>query len=302
MSFANIVGNDKIKTFLDNQIKNNHVLHSYLFVGIEGIGKELFAEEFAKKILCLEKNDEDEKCLSCIKWNSLNHPDFTLIKPEDKIIKIEQIRNMQEKIAEKPITSKKKVYIIIDSEYMTKEAQNCLLKTLEEPPEYATIILTTSNESKLLNTIKSRCIKVQFDCLSENEMKDFLMKNSSIEPTQAFIKMSQGSIGKLLHMEENHQIYEQINNILENIDKQDLITVLNKSEIVYKEKEKIQEILDYINVYLYYTKDIKKLNCTKYVEDTKKRLISNSNYDMCIDYLLIKIWEEVNEKYSRSKI
>lgn len=296
MSFANIVGNDKVKTFLDNQIKNNHVLHSYLFVGIEGIGKKLFAKEFAKKILCLEENDNNGTCLSCVKWNSSNHPDFTIIEPDNNTIKIEQIRNMQEKIEEKPITSKKKVYIIVDSEYMTKEAQNCLLKTLEEPPEYATIILTTSNESKLLNTIKSRCIKVQFDSLSENEMRDFLRKNSSIvESTQTFIEMSQGSIGKLLHMEEDHQIYEQINTILENIDKQDIITILNKSEILYKEKEKIQELLDYINVYLYYTKDIKKLNCIKYVEDTKKRLISNSNYDMCIDYLLIKIWEEVNK-------
>lgn len=296
MSFANIVGNDKVKTFLDNQIKNNHVLHSYLFVGIEGIGKKLFAKEFAKKILCLEENDNNGTCLSCVKWNSSNHPDFTIIEPDNNTIKIEQIRNMQEKIEEKPITSKKKVYIIVDSEYMTKEAQNCLLKTLEEPPEFATIILTTSNESKLLNTIKSRCIKVQFDSLSENEMRDFLRKNSSIvESTQTFIEMSQGSIGKLLHMEEDHQIYEQINTILENIDKQDLITILNKSEILYKEKEKIQELLDYINVYLYYTKDIKKLNCIKYVEDTKKRLISNSNYDMCIDYLLIKIWEEVNK-------
>ena len=296
MSFANIVGNDKVKTFLDNQIKNNHVLHSYLFVGIEGIGKKLFAKEFAKKILCLEENDNNETCLSCVKWNSSNHPDFIIIEPDNNTIKIEQIRNMQEKIEEKPITSKKKVYIIVDSEYMTKEAQNCLLKTLEEPPEYATIILTTSNESKLLNTIKSRCIKVQFDSLSENEMRDFLRKNSSIvESTQTFIEMSQGSIGKLLHMEEDHQIYEQINTILENIDKQDIITILNKSEILYKEKEKIQELLDYINVYLYYTKDIKKLNCIKYVEDTKKRLISNSNYDMCIDYLLIKIWEEVNK-------
>ena len=296
MSFANIVGNDKVKTFLDNQIKKNHVLHSYLFVGIEGIGKKLFAKEFAKKILCLEENDNNGTCLSCVKWNSSNHPDFTIIEPDNNTIKIEQIRNMQEKIEEKPITSKKKVYIIVDSEYMTKEAQNCLLKTLEEPPEYATIILTTSNESKLLNTIKSRCIKVQFDSLSENEMRDFLRKNSSIvESTQTFIEMSQGSIGKLLHMEEDHQIYEQINTILENIDKQDIITILNKSEILYKEKEKIQELLDYINVYLYYTKDIKKLNCIKYVEDTKKRLISNSNYDMCIDYLLIKIWEEVNK-------
>lgn len=302
MSFENIIGNDKIKSFLNKQVEENHILHSYLFIGIDGIGKTLFAKEFARKILCLEENDNNETCLSCVKWNSSNHPDFTIIEPDNNTIKIEQIRNMQERIAQKPITSKNKVYIIANSDCMTKEAQNCLLKTLEEPPEYATIILITSNESKLLNTIKSRCIKVPFNKLSKEEMIDYIKNNTSIEFSENLIKMSEGSIGKLIYIQENKETYEKINNILDEIDEQDLIDTLNESEILYKEKEKIQEILNYINVYFYNTKDLKKLRCIQYVEDTKKRLLSNSNYDMCIDYLLIKIWEELNEKYSRSSI
>ena len=160
MSFDNIVGNNKIKDFLNQSIGEQHVSHSYLFVGIDGIGKTLFAREFAKKILCL--NGKGDSCESCIKWDSNNHPDFLQIEPENNTIKIEQIRNMQEEISVKPIASNKKVFLIVNSDCMTKESQNCLLKTLEEPPEYATIILTTYNESKLLNTIKSRCMKIPF--------------------------------------------------------------------------------------------------------------------------------------------
>ena len=294
MSFERIIGNDKVKQFLNNAINENHILHSYLFSGIEGIGKKLFAIEFAKKILCIEQNDEQENCLSCLKFKSSNHPDFMILEPENNVIKIEQIRNMQEKISEKPIVSKKKVYIIVDSDCMTKEAQNCLLKTLEEPPEYATIILTTANESKLLNTIKSRCIKVKFNGLLENEINQYLKQNEIVVNEENYIKISQGSIGKLLDIKEDEDVYNQVNIVLENIDKNTLIDILNKAEILYSQKDKIQEILDYINIYLYNTKDIRKINCIEYVEDTKKRLISNGNYDMCIDYLLLRMWERIN--------
>ncbi len=294
MSFERIIGNDKVKQFLNKAINENHILHSYLFSGIEGIGKKLFAIEFAKKILCIEQNDEQENCLSCLKFKSSNHPDFMILEPENNVIKIEQIRNMQEKISEKPIVSKKKVYIIVDSDCMTKEAQNCLLKTLEEPPEYATIILTTANESKLLNTIKSRCIKVKFNGLLENEINQYLKQNEIVVNEENYIKISQGSIGKLLDIKEDEDVYNQVNIVLENIDKNTLIDILNKAEILYSQKDKIQEILDYINIYLYNTKDIRKINCIEYVEDTKRRLISNGNYDMCIDYLLLRMWERIN--------
>lgn len=298
MSFEKIIGNEKVKTFLNKQIENEHILHSYLFLGIEGVGKKLFAKEFARKLLCLD-NEETENCLSCMKWNSNNHPDYMQIEPENNTIKIEQIRQMQEKISEKPITSKRKVYLIIDSDVMTKEAQNCLLKTLEEPPEYATIILIASNESKLLNTIKSRCMKVVFEGVLEEQIENEVRKLLAVEPLKELIKRSEGSIGKALDLHEKREIYEQVNYILNNIEGQDLITTLNSSEILYKEKENIHEILEYINISLYHTKEIRRINCIRNVEEVKKRLLSNSNYDMCIDYLLMKLWEEINEKYSR---
>lgn len=298
MSFEKIIGNDKVKTFLNKQIEDKHILHSYLFIGIDGIGKTLFAKEFARKILCLNQEIEQD-CLSCTKWNSNNHPDYLEINPENDVIKIDQIRNMQEKISEKPITSKRKVYIITDSDLMTDQAQNCLLKTLEEPPEYATIILIASNESKLLNTIKSRCIKVIFEGIQENLIQNKVREILNIEPIEEFIKKSEGSIRKALTLHEQKEIYEKVSDLINNLERQDLITIFNKAEILYKEKEKIQQILEYINISLYHTKELKKINCIKHIEEVKKRLSANSNYDMCIDYLLIKIWEEINEKYSR---
>ena len=113
-----------------------------------------------------------------------------LIDAEDgKSIKIEQIRYMQEKIAEKPIASNKKVYISNNSDTMTKEAQNCLLKTLEEPPEYAVIILVLANENNMLNTIKSRCTKIMFNPLSKEEIIHYFNSNGLEMPNERTLKL-----------------------------------------------------------------------------------------------------------------
>ena len=142
MNFNNIIGNEQNKTLLKNSIKSSNLVHSYMFTGIDGIGKKLFAMAFAKMILCESENKPCDHCASCIRFDGDNHPDFMIIDSLDgKSIKIDQIRLLQEKIAEKPILSDKKVYIINNSDLMTVEAQNCLLKTLEEPPEYAILIL-----------------------------------------------------------------------------------------------------------------------------------------------------------------
>ena len=161
--FENLIGNEKTKQDLKTVLQNNKVSHSYMFIGDKGIGKYQFAKEFAKGILCLNEEKPCGSCKSCIEFNNNNNPDYKYIGLEDESsIKIEAIRKMQEKVQELPIVSSKKVYIIDDSEYMTKEAQNCLLKTIEEPPEFVTVILITSNENKILNTIKSRCLKIYF--------------------------------------------------------------------------------------------------------------------------------------------
>ncbi len=178
MSFDNVIGNDKNKIFLNKIVKSDNTVHSYMFEGIEGIGKSIFARDFAKMLLCMGDSKTDcRTCKSCIEFENNNNPDFIQIKPDGKVIKIEQIRQMQEKILEKPIVSDKKVYIIDDADLMTKEAQNCLLKTLEEPPKFAVIILVLSNESKILNTIKSRCMRIFFEKLKNEELNKYAVEN-----------------------------------------------------------------------------------------------------------------------------
>lgn len=304
MSFDNILGNNNIKELLSNTVKSNNILHSYMFVGTDGIGKSLFAKEFSKMILCLSDNKPCNNCSSCIKFNTDNHPDFMIIDSEDnKSIKIGQIRFLQEQIAEKPIISSRKVYIINNSDLMTVEAQNCLLKTLEEPPEYATIILVLSNENKLLNTIKSRCTKINFHDISKEDLMKFASQNN-ITITNTLLDICGGSINKLITLKDDAETYSTLDNILNDFSKKDIVDIWNESEILYKSKDNIANLLDYFNIYFFNklktSQDSKYINSIKIVEQTKKRLSSNANYDMCIDNLLLKIWEEFNEGNNRS--
>lgn len=299
--FNEIIGNEKIKDLLTNSIKSNQTSHSYLFLGTEGIGKKLIAKEFAKNILCLEsENFECKKCKSCIEFLTNNNPDYTEIVPDGNSIKISQIREMQKRIQEKPIISKNKVYIIDDADKMTPEAQNCLLKTLEEPPQFAKIILIGSNENTFLNTIKSRCTILHFENLSNQEISNFLKNNYNITNLdEETLNIFQGSLKKAIELKDKKDLYTDVKKVIEDFNKKDLIDILQEAEFIYKSKEDITEILDYINTIL--INKMKKepdscyfLKCIKIVEETKKRLKQNSNYDMCIDNLLFNMWEEIN--------
>lgn len=294
--FEKIVGNTKIKQIIEKAIEQNTVSHSYIFIGPQGIGKKMIAEEFAKKILCLDNKSENCKCKSCIEFNTSNNPDFSCIYPEGNNIKVEQIRNLQKKIQEKPIISDKKVYIIDDADTMTKEAQNCLLKTLEEPPVYATIILIGSNENGFLTTIKSRCIILNFKPISNKEMKEYFKNNLHIEENEEMLEVFEGSIGKAIKLKDKKNDYEKITKLIENLNKQDILSLYRLAEPLYKSKDEIFEILDYINILL--LKRAKKIyyyaKCINTVERTKNRLKQNANYDMCIDNMIFNMWEDVN--------
>ena len=301
MSFEKIVGNEKLKEIFLKAVKTNNILHSYMFLGIDGIGKKIFAKEFAKMILCENKNEDGSACLkckSCLEFENNNHPDFMIIEKEEdkKEISIDQIRYMQQKIAEKPITSDRKVYIIENSEQMNKSAQNCLLKTLEEPPEYATIILICSNENKLLNTIRSRCIKINFNKISDEEILNYINENEITNISNSMISFCDGSIGKLLKIKDEQDKYAEVEKIINALDNRDLVYILNNSEVLYTEKESIIDLLEYINVLLFKSKQINKIKCVEYVEEAKERILNYSNYDMTIDNLLMKMWECVFEK------
>lgn len=258
--------NTQIEEILKNAVKYNKVVNGYIFSGNSGTTQNYkFAKEFAKMILCLNPNDGScNICKSCLMFNDDNHSDyFEINKGKTESIKIDEIREMQEKIAEKPITSSKKVYVINNSEQMTKEAQNCLLKTLEEPPEFVTIILVVNNENTILNTIKSRCTRILF---TDEVQEEFT--------------------------EEEQRRYTELEKFFGNVKEYTILDVINKIAVLYEDKENVFENLDFINMILIKKAktDLEYLNYIDIVEETKNKLKANSNFDMCIDYLILNIW------------
>lgn len=295
--FDKIIGNDKIKEMLYKSVKDKKTSHSYLFVGIEGIGKKEIAKEFAKMLLCINDNKHCNTCKSCIEFDSNNNPDFLYIEPDGNSVKIEQIRYIQRKIQEKPIISDKKVYIINDADKMTTEAQNCLLKTLEEPPEYSTIILIGSNENMFLSTIKSRCMIIHFSKIEDEKIRKYLEEKYELKDISTnMLEMFQGSIGKAILLKDKKEQYEKIELIIKSLTQKSIIDILNMSEILYKSKEEIFDILEYINVILIKLAktDYEYIKCINIVEETKTRIKQNANYDMSIDNMLFNMWEDVN--------
>ena len=295
--FENILGNDSIKNMLKQTIISRQISHSYLMIGIPGIGKKMIAYQYAKTVLCLGENKICDTCKSCMEFDTNNHPDFLCIESDGNSIKIEQIRELQKRIQEKPIISNKKVYIIDNADLMTKEAQNCLLKTLEEPPEFAIIILIGSNEHAFLTTIKSRCMILHFNPIEDKDIRKYLQQNYGMQDiSQNILDIAQGSIGKAIYLKDKQEQYIQLETFINNLANKDLIDIYKSAEILYKSKEEINEMLDYINIILLKMAKTNYLytNCITIVETTKKRLQQNANYDMCIDNMLFNIWEEVN--------
>lgn len=305
MAFEQLIGNDKIKDILKESVKKGNILHSYLFVGNEGIGKFHFAKEFAKMILCFYKNGCNQ-CKSCKEFDTENHPDFLVVEPEGNTIKVEQIRQMISKIIEKPIISDKKVYIVNDSDKMTEEAQNTLLKTLEEPPENIIIILIAEKEEKILSTIKSRCTKITFQPIEQDKLKEILKKQYQYENiSEHLLTFFNGSIKKALNVKEKKEVYEQIEKMVLGIKQMNKIGMLNQKNNI--DKEEIINILEYMNLLFWEqstqvdTKERESaVKSILIIEETKKRIQSNCNFDMTVDNMLMQLWEEWNEKNDRS--
>ena len=295
--FGSIIGNELNKKTFENIIKTNNISHSYMFIGKESIGKMLFAKEFAKAILCQGDVKPCNSCKSCVEFEGFNNPDFKIIEPDGNNIKIDQIRGIIKSIYEKPIVSNNKVYIVNESNLMTKEAQNSLLKTLEEPPEYVTIILVASNDNMFLPTIKSRCTKITFNKLTNDEIEKILKEKFNYNKTSDLIlKIADGSVKKALNVKEKEEEYIKINNIYSKIEDINLIQAINSKDEIFKDKKDVEEILDYINIIFFdkINQNTKYINCMRALEDTKDRIKKNNNFDMTIDNFNMTIWEEIN--------
>lgn len=198
---ATLIGNDTVKTYLSNTLQSERLGQTYLFCGPDGIGKFQFALAFAKEIL---GNKE--------KIDRGNHPDLHVIRPEGKLAlhSMETFRDLRKRAFEKPFEGEKKIFIIDAIDSTLPEGANALLKTFEEPPEDTLIFLITSRPDRVLKTIHSRCRKIFFKPLSNEEIKAFLQKQhpdlteEAVEEAAAFAK---GSLADALQfIEEDNQI------------------------------------------------------------------------------------------------
>lgn len=270
MYFENIKGQEFAKKYIMNSIKKEKVNHAYMFDGIEGIGKETFANELAK-ILLETPNLE-------------NAPDCIRVKPDGNSIKIAQIRNLQSDIIIKP-HKKYKIYIIDKSEKMTVEAQNALLKTLEEPPEYAIIILVTNNKESLLPTIRSRCEIVKFTPIPFVEVKNYLI-NQGLEENRANLlsAFSRGSMKKALELSSSNDFYEMkesVQNYIETILSKNMVEILDIPSNMEKYKSESIAVLDMM---INYFRDI--MICKEHVD---KNMIINADKIVFIQNISSKI-------------
>ena len=219
-----IIGHQQIVEQLQHTVASDRIAGAYLFVGPTGVGKETVAHYFAQLIFCQREAQPPTvcgACLACRKVDSGNHPDLQFIRPDGSLLKIGQIRELQKQIIYEPFEARRKVYILTDVERMNEEAENCLLKTLEEPPASSVLILLTSNIRALLPTTRSRCQILQFHPLSTQALTEILVEKFSVAPEQAttLAIAADGAIGKALtQLEKGDAFSEAVPEILRETD------------------------------------------------------------------------------------
>ena len=199
--FQDIYGQEAMKEHLQNAIKTGKVSHAYIMNGERSSGKEFIARIFAKTLQC-EKGGTDAcgECHSCKQADSNNQPDIIRVTHEKpNSIGVEDIRSqVNNDMAIKPYSSPYKIYIINEGEKMTVQAQNALLKTLEEPPAYGVLLILTTNVEALLPTIVSRCVVLNMKPVRDDIVRKFLMEDMQIPDYKAnvCVAFARGNIGR----------------------------------------------------------------------------------------------------------
>ena len=218
-SFDEIVGQKHIITSLTNQIKNNQVGHAYLFTGTRGTGKTSIAKIFAKAINCPHSHNGNpcNKCEICRSITSGSNVDILEIDAASNN-RVDEIRELREKVKYPPVTCKYKVYIIDEVHMLTDSAFNALLKTLEEPPAYVVFILATTEVQKLPATILSRCLRFDFKLLTDEELEKhlkYVFEDSGIkyekEALTLLAKLGNGSVRDTLSIADMCVAYSNKN-------------------------------------------------------------------------------------------
>lgn len=325
MDYKDIVGHDNVVESLKRAVRNNNISHFYLFEGEEGLGKRALGKAFAKTLLCEEKKEEScNRCSSCIKFNNFNHPDFLEIEPEKRIIRKPQVEEVIRRMTMAPFQSEKKIFLMDQAHLMNKEAQNAMLKSLEEPPSYVHLILVTASSSSLLPTIISRGQSIRFQQIPLHLIIKHLVEEEGISEKEArFIgEFSKGSLGKAINLSNSEDFFQMRDWIIELIDsiiRGESWKIFSAVERFTQEKERVQEIFDIMvfwfrdllvykvtgNVDLIINRDKEKLlseqtfldfekinDIIEKIQNTSINIQMNVNYQLSIETMLFRIQGE----------
>lgn len=252
MPFSGILGQDSAVAVLGRSLAANRVAHAYLFTGIEGCGKRTTALALIEAIFC-GRAEGCGSCPSCRKLASNHHPDLHLVEPDGAFIKIDQIRELQRQLALRPYEAPRKGCIIEAADRLHPAASNALLKTLEEPPGSAVLILLSANPAAVLPTIVSRCQQLHFSSLPQETVERLVM-TGGVEPEAAHVaaSLSEGSVAKALEivsgaaLEERTHFIEAVCSLSGN----DAGRIFAFSEAFDKQKEKAAGMLEMLQSFL----------------------------------------------------
>ena len=326
-SFKDVVGHKDILKYISSAVENNRVSHAYILNGERGSGKKMLANLFAMTLLC-ETGDNEPcgKCHSCKQAESGNHPDIIRVTHEKpNSISVDDIRTQVNNTVDiKPYQGPYKVYVIPQADMMTPQAQNAILKTIEEPPSYAVFLLLTENAETLLPTINSRCVMLKLRNIKDTLIKKYLMENLEIPDYKADMctAFAQGNMGRaimLANSDHFNEIREEAVQLLKHISEMELneIVAAVKNISVYK-----LEITDYLDIIMIWYRDVLLYKATKEIdkvvfkdqlqsikeqarkssyegielileslEKAKARLKANVNFDLVMELLFLTIKE-----------
>jgi len=319
------------RTLLSSARKGN-CSQAYVFEGVKGIGKFTTARIFANALHCTGELKPCGECPDCKKHAAGTHSDLFVIN-EEGIIGVDTIRAMNEELYIKPALSEKKIFIIRDADNMNDAAQNALLKSFEEPPSYAVIILLSENVKNLLPTIRSRGSRVEFEPFSEKEISEFILRQYPLKKDIVdFISLySGGVIGRAIELCEDEEFFEIRRNMFELISSMtgDRISVIKVSDAFgVKSKTKFVGCDLYFDLYTAFMRDVMALkvggrvineDMRSYIEHfsskvtmssvlsvldkvtkTRSQLNKSMNYELWIMNMLINCWEDIHGNSSRS--
>ena len=250
MTYSTIEGHAQSIRTLQRAIANNALAHAYLFSGQAGIGKKKTAFALAAAVNCLNAKPEGGcgKCPSCRKVETLGHPDVHVLVPDGDEIKIDQIRQVQADFALKPFEGMKKVLIVDNAETMNPASSNAFLKTLEEPPGDALIILITAMPQSLLSTIRSRCQEIAFHPLPRNTLARAIAQRRGFSEEDAWFiaALAQGSMGRGLEMdvEQEKTARDEVATLWTGLGQMGPGETLLLAEALAKDRERLERLIE----------------------------------------------------------